>query len=58
MEYGEITESEYYLKEVKFPTNPVDPDKEYTVSLNLDDEDPLMFQNMDENEDAEKLLNC
>lgn len=35
---GEITESEYYLKEIKFPMNPVTADKEYTVSLHLDDD--------------------
>lgn len=34
--------------------NPVDPDKEYTVSLNLDDDDQLMIQNMDEDGDAEE----
>lgn len=54
LEDGEITESEYYLKEIKFPMNPVDPDKEYTVSLNLDDDDQLMVQNMNEDEDAEE----
>lgn len=52
LEDGEITESEYYLKEIKFPMNPVDPDKECTVSLNLDDDDQLMVQNT--NEDAEE----
>ena len=34
--------------------NPVDQDEEYTVSLNLDDDDQLMVQNMNENEDAEE----
>ena len=28
LEDGEITESEYYLKEIKFPMNPVDSEKE------------------------------
>lgn len=54
LEDGEITESEYYLKEIKFPTNPVESDKEYTVSLNLDDDDQLMVQNINEDEDAEE----
>ncbi len=54
MEDGEITESEYYLKEIKFPMNPVNPDKECTVSLNLDDDDQIMVQNMNEDEDAEE----
>lgn len=27
LEDGEITESEYYLKEIKFPMNPIAPDK-------------------------------
>lgn len=54
LEDGEITESEYYLKEIKFPINPVVSDKEYTVSLNLDDDDQLHVQNMDEDEDAEE----
>ena len=54
LEDGEITESEYYLKEIKFPMNPVEPDKKYTVSLNLDDDDQLMVQNMNDDEDAEE----
>ena len=54
LEDGEITESEYYFKEVKFPMNPTDPDKGYTVSLNLDDDDQLMVQNMNEDEEAEE----
>lgn len=54
LEDGEITESEYYLKEIKFPMNPVESDKEYTVSLNLDDDDQLMVQNMNEDEAAEE----
>ena len=35
----EITETVYYLKEINFSMNPMDPDKKYTVSLNLDDDD-------------------
>lgn len=53
LEDGEITESEYYLKEIKFPMNPIDPDKN-TVSLNLDDDDQLMVQNVNEDEYAEE----
>ena len=54
LEDGEITESEYYLKEIKFPMNPVEPDKGYTFSLNLDEDDQLMVQNINEDEDAEE----
>ncbi len=52
LEDDEITETEYYLKEIKFPINPIDSDKEYTVSLNLDDDDQLLVQNMNEDEKA------
>ena len=54
MEDGEITESEYYLKEIKFPMNLVEPDKGYTVSLNLDEDDQLMVKNKDKDGDAEE----
>ena len=54
LEDGEITESEYYLKEIKFPMNPIDSNKDYTISLNLDDDDQLMVQNVNEDEDAEE----
>ncbi len=54
LEDGEITESEYYLKEIKFPMNPVEPDKGYTVSLNLDENDQLMVKNKDKDGDAEE----
>ena len=54
LEDGEISETEYYLKEIKYPINPTDPNKEYTVSLNLDDDDQLLVQNMDEYDDAEE----
>ena len=52
LEDGEITETEYYFKEIKFPMNPIDSDKEYTVSLNLDDDDQLLVQNLNEDEKA------
>ncbi len=52
LENGEITESEYYLKEIKFPMNPIEPDNDYTVSLNLDDDDQLLVQNLNEDEKA------
>ena len=54
LEDGEITESEYYLKEIKFPMNLVEPDKGYTVSLNLDEDDQLMVKNKDKDGDAEE----
>ena len=54
LEDGEITETEYYLKEIKFPMNPIEPDEEYTVSLNLDADDQLLVQNMNEDEKAEE----
>ena len=52
LENGEITETDYYLKEIKFPMNPIVSDKEYTVSLNLDNDDQLLVQNMNEDEKA------
>lgn len=54
LEDGEITESEYCLKEIEFPMNPVDSDIEYTVSLNLDDDNQLMVQNINADEDTEE----
>ena len=54
LEDNEISETEYYLKEVKYPMNPTDPNKEYTVSLNLDDDDQLLVQKMNEDDDAEE----
>lgn len=54
LEDGKITESEYYFKEVKFPRNPIEPDKEYTFSLNLDERDSLLVQNTNEDENAEE----
>ena len=52
LEDGEITEIEYYLKEIKFPMNPIEPAKEYTFSLNLNDDDQLLVQNLNEDEKA------
>lgn len=54
LEDSEITETEYYLKEIKFPLNPIVPNTEYTVSLNLDDDDQLLVQNMNEDEKPEE----
>lgn len=48
LEAGEITESDYFYKEIRFPSNPVDPNKEHIISLNLDDE-PLTIQDEDKN---------
>lgn len=59
LEYGEITKTEYYLKEIKFSMNPINPDNEYTVSLNLGDDNHLLVQNLDEDEktaEAAELL--
>ena len=54
LEDDEITKTEYYLKEIKYPINPRDPNKEYTVSLNLNDDAQLLVQNMDEDDGAEE----
>lgn len=40
-----ISETEYYLKEIKYPINPTNPNKECTVFLNLDINDQLLVQN-------------
>ena len=34
--------------------NPTTPNIEYTISLNLDDDDQLLVQNMDEYDDVEE----
>lgn len=34
--------------------NPIDPDKEYTFSLNLDDDNQLLVQDMNEVTDTEE----
>lgn len=52
LDVSEINEMEYYLKGIKFPMTLIDPDKEYTVLLNLDDDDQLLVQNMNEDEKA------
>ena len=39
---------------MKYPLNPTDTNIEYTISLNLDDDDQLLVQNMDEYDDAEE----
>jgi transcriptional regulator with XRE-family HTH domain len=54
LEDDKITETEYYLKEIKFPMNPIELDKEYTVSLNLDDDDQLLVQNLNDDKKAEE----
>lgn len=56
LEDGEITESDYYKKEIRFPANPIDSDKSYSVSLDLDDDEQLMVQEMIENEEVAKTL--
>ena len=53
LEDDEISETEYYLKEVKSPMNPTAPNNEYTVSLNLDNDDQLLVQKMNEDDNAE-----
>lgn len=52
MKNSEIIETEYYLKEIKFPIIPINPDKEYTFCLNFDGADQLMVQNV--NKDKER----
>ena len=52
LEDGEISETEYYLKEEKCPMNPTDPNIGYTISLNLEDDDLLLVQNMNEDDDS------
>lgn len=56
LEDGEITESDYYKKEIRFPANPIDNDKSYSVSLDLDDDDQLMVQEMIKNEEVAEAL--
>lgn len=48
LEAGEITESDYFYKEIRFPSNPVDQNEEHIISLNLDDE-PSTIQDEDKN---------
>ena len=56
LEDGEITESDYYKKEIRFPANPIDSDASYSVSLNLADDDQMMVQEMLENEEVAEAL--
>ncbi len=56
LEDGEITESDYYKKEIRFPANPIDSEKSYSVSLDLDDDEQLMVQEMIENEEVADAL--
>ena len=53
---GEITESDYYKKEIRFPANPIDSDASYSVSLDLADDDQMMVQEMLENEEVAEAL--
>lgn len=56
LEDGEITESEYWFKEIKFPKNPVHTDNSYSVSLNLDVEDQLVVENIDNSDEVADTL--
>ncbi len=38
LEVEEITEIDYYKKEIRFPANPIDSEKSYSVSLDIDDD--------------------
>ena len=56
LEDGEISESEYWFKEIKFPKNPIHEDNSYSVSLNLDEEDQLVVENIDDSEKVSDAL--
>ena len=56
LEDGEISESEYWFKEIKFPKNPIHEDNSYSVSLNLDEEDQLVVENIDDSEEVSDAL--
>ena len=56
LEDGEISESEYLFKEIKFPKNPIHEDNSYSVSLNLDEEDQLVVENIDDSEEVSDAL--
>lgn len=56
LEDGEITEWKYWLKEIKFPRNLVHEDNSYSVSLNLDDEDQMVVENIDDYEEVADAL--
>jgi predicted transcriptional regulators len=44
----EITEIEYYLKEIKVPVNPIAPPPKYTVSLILVDDNQLLVKDLND----------
>lgn len=56
LEDGEISESDYYKKEIRFPANTIDNDKSYSVSLDLDADEQLMVQDMGENKEVAEVL--
>ena len=56
LEDGEISESEYWFNEIKFPKNPIHEDNSYSVSLNLDEEDQLVVENIDDSEEVSDAL--
>lgn len=56
LEDGDITESEYWLKEIKFPKNQVHNDISYSISLNLNEEDQLIVENINDSFEISKLV--
>lgn len=56
LEYNEISESDYYKKEIRFPANPNNNDCSYSVSLDLDDDKQLMVQETVENKKVAESL--
>lgn len=56
LENNEFSESDYYKKEIRFPANPIDNDKSYSVSLDLADDDQLMVQKIIQNEKVAEAL--
>lgn len=56
LEDKDITEVEYWLKEIKFPKNLIHNDNSYSVSLNLDEEDQLIVENIDDSHEVAKSL--
>ena len=53
---GEITESDYYKKEIRFPANPIGSDTSCSVSLDLADDNQMMVQEIIENEEVAEAL--
>lgn len=47
-----MSATKYYFEETKYLVYPITPNKEYTVSLNLDDADQLLVQKLNEDDDA------